>query len=69
MRAKVVLVLTFLLFSISNAQASTQKVLYTFTGGVDGGQPYQSGVIFDQSCNLYGVTEYGGAYPDCYQIR
>ncbi len=62
MRAKVVLVFTFLLFSILNAQASTQKVLYTFTGGLDGGQPYQAGVIFDQSGNLYGVTEYGGAY-------
>ena len=62
MRTKVVLVLTFLLFSISNAHASTQKVLYTFTGGLDGGQPYQASVIFDQSGNLYGVTEYGGVY-------
>lgn len=62
MRTKVVLVLTFLLFSIFNTQASTQKVLYTFTGGIDGGNPWQMGVIFDQSGNLYGVTEYGGAY-------
>ncbi len=62
MRTKVALVLTFLLFSVLNVQASTQKVLYTFTGGLDGGQPYQAGVIFDQSGNLYGVTEYGGAY-------
>lgn len=40
MRTKVVLLLTFLLFSISNAQASTQKVLYTFTGGIDGGEAW-----------------------------
>jgi uncharacterized repeat protein (TIGR03803 family) len=62
MRAKVIVVLTFLLFSISSSQAATQKVLYTFTGGLDGGQPYQAGVIFDQAGNLYGVTQYGGAY-------
>jgi len=35
--------------------------LHTFTGGVDGGQPY-AGVIFDPAGNLYGVTQYGGAY-------
>src|SRR5208282_4835037 len=42
--------------------AGTAKVLYTFTGGLDGGQPYQAGVVFDQAGNLYGVTQYGGAY-------
>jgi uncharacterized repeat protein (TIGR03803 family) len=36
--------------------------LYTFTGGLDGGQPFASGVIFDPAGNLYGVTQYGGAY-------
>jgi len=62
MRAKAIVVLTFLLFSVSSGLAGTEKVLYTFTGGLDGGQPYQAGVIFDQSGNLYGVTQYGGAY-------
>jgi len=63
MRAKVIVALTFLSFSVlSSGQAGTQKLLYTFTGGEDGGQPYQAGVIFDQAGNLYGVTEYGGAY-------
>ena len=62
MRSKVVLLLTFLLFSIFNAQASSQKVLYTFTGGIDGAQPLQAGVVFDQAGNLYGVTQGGGAY-------
>ncbi len=52
----------FLLFTVSSAQTGPQKVLHTFTGGVDGGQPYQAGVIFDPAGNLYGVTQLGGAY-------
>jgi hypothetical protein len=40
MRAKIIVVLTFLLCSISNGNAATQKVLYAFTGGVDGSLPY-----------------------------
>jgi len=35
--------------------------LYTFTGGSDGGNPY-AGLVFDTSGNLYGTTEYGGAF-------
>jgi len=63
MRARIIptLTLSFLFFLVSVAQASTQKVLYTFTGGADGGQPY-AGVISDQSGNLYGVTQTGGTY-------
>jgi uncharacterized repeat protein (TIGR03803 family) len=41
--------------------ASTQKVLYSFTGGSDGNQPMQ-GLIFDQAGNLYGATWLGGDY-------
>ncbi len=41
--------------------ASTQKVLYSFTGGSDGNQPRQT-LIFDQAGNLYGATSEGGAY-------
>ncbi|MGA2003968.1 MAG: choice-of-anchor tandem repeat GloVer-containing protein [Terriglobales bacterium] len=62
MRAKGIVVLAFLLFSISSGWSSTQQVLYTFTGGLDGGTPYLAGVTFDQSGNLYGVTQHGGAY-------
>ncbi len=61
MRAKVITVLFFFFFSVSSAQASNQKVLYTFTGGSDGGQPV-AGVIFDPAGNLYGVTRSGGLY-------
>jgi uncharacterized repeat protein (TIGR03803 family) len=40
--------------------AGQETVLYTFTGGADGGLPY-SGVIRDSAGNLYGTTNYGGA--------
>jgi uncharacterized repeat protein (TIGR03803 family) len=37
----------------------TEKVLYSFTGGNDGGGP-RSSLIRDRAGNLYGTTEYGG---------
>jgi uncharacterized repeat protein (TIGR03803 family) len=37
----------------------TETVLYSFTGGSDGGGPY-AGVIIDASGNLYGTTPYDG---------
>jgi len=40
----------------------TETVLYSFTGAPgDGASPW-AGVIFDQTGNLYGTTQYGGAY-------
>ncbi len=39
----------------------TENVLYTFSGGNDGANPW-AGVIFDQSGNLYGTTFGGGKY-------
>jgi uncharacterized repeat protein (TIGR03803 family) len=50
-------------FKITSAGKET--VLYTFTGGADGGQP-SGNLIIDQSGNLYSTTEYGGTgtyYP------
>jgi uncharacterized repeat protein (TIGR03803 family) len=38
----------------------TGSVLYSFTGGSDGESP-AAGVIFDNSGNLYGTTQLGGA--------
>jgi len=64
MRLKLLAVLTFILFSVATALAGTETVLYSFAGGTDGSNPYQAGVVFDQSGNLYGVTEYGGLYGD-----
>lgn len=40
-----------------------QSVLYTFTGGADGANPWGN-VTFDQSGNLYGTAEFGGN-PAC----
>lgn len=37
----------------------TESVYYTFTGGLDGGQPY-GGVSFDTPGNLYGTASVGG---------
>jgi uncharacterized repeat protein (TIGR03803 family) len=39
-----------------------ETVLYSFTGGTDGGNPY-AGVIADAAGNLYGTTLYGGTAP------
>jgi uncharacterized repeat protein (TIGR03803 family) len=39
--------------------AGNYTVLYTFTGGADGGAPY-AGVIRDSAGNLYGTTSSGG---------
>ena len=38
----------------------TEKVLYSFEGGNDGGFPY-AGLVFDSSGNLYGATSDGGS--------
>lgn len=42
----------------------TESVLYSFTGGTDGGNP-NGGVTIDASGNLYGTAAHGGAYPTC----
>ena len=39
----------------------THTLLYSFTGGVDGGYPTSS-VTIDAAGNLYGTTQNGGAY-------
>ncbi len=41
-------------------KSGTHKVLYSFTGGSDGGNPFV-GVIRDAAGNLYGTTAAGGA--------
>ena len=39
----------------------TETIVYQFTGGNDGWQP-SGGLIQDRAGNLYGTTNYGGAY-------
>jgi uncharacterized repeat protein (TIGR03803 family) len=43
----------------SGAWSQTEKILHTFTGGVDGFLP-QAGLVFDGKGNLYGTTSGGG---------
>ena len=38
----------------------TEQTLYGFTGGLDGGEPDQNGVILDGSGNVFGTTQEGG---------
>jgi uncharacterized repeat protein (TIGR03803 family) len=44
----------------SGCWAQSESVIYSFTGGTDGGSP-QGGVILDSKGNLYGTAENGGA--------
>jgi uncharacterized repeat protein (TIGR03803 family) len=49
-------------FELVNSSGNyTVKVLYSFTGGSDGGYPFAGGLISDSSGNLYGTTQGGGA--------
>ncbi len=43
----------------------TDTVLYSFTGGTDGSQPYYAGVTLDAAGNLYGTTYHGGNLAGC----
>jgi uncharacterized repeat protein (TIGR03803 family) len=64
MRAKAMLVCTFLVLTAISVGATTYKTLHNFTYDVDGMMP-QAGLVFDQAGNLYGVTAYdGGDYVD-----
>ena len=40
----------------------TEKVLYSFTGGTDGGSLFDSSLIVDSSGNLFGNSDGGGTY-------
>ncbi len=43
--------------------SGTETVLYSFTGGDDGGQP-AAGLVRDPKGNLFGTTQKGGAFGD-----
>lgn len=47
--------------SLNAAQARNEKVLYNFTGGVDGNDP-DSRLVMDSDGNLYGTTFDGGDF-------
>lgn len=50
----------FSLVSVASLRAQTEKILYNFTGGADGGSP-QAGLVADGKGNLYGTTTDGGS--------
>jgi uncharacterized repeat protein (TIGR03803 family) len=51
--------LAAVLLAAGPARAQNYNVLYSFTGGADGGQPV-AGLISDGAGNLYGTTQSGG---------
>jgi len=60
---KLCALLAVAVLAISAWAADTEKVIYSFTGGLDGSNP-ASQLIFDKVGNAYGTTVTGGAY-DC----
>jgi uncharacterized repeat protein (TIGR03803 family) len=48
------------LFELTPGTPWTETVLYPFTGGSDGANPY-GGIVLDSADNLYGTTESGGS--------
>ena len=56
--AVLAVVLALTIGSTGTAHAQTYRLLYNFTGGLDGGQPY-SGVTLNSAGDLYGTTHTG----------
>jgi uncharacterized repeat protein (TIGR03803 family) len=48
-------------FQLTPTQGTwVHNVLYSFTGGLDGGSPYYGSLVLDAAGNLFGTTKYGG---------
>jgi len=62
-RALAVIAFTMILANGARA-ANKEEVLYSFTGGNDGGDP-AAGLIFDKAGNLYGTNVVGGTGAAC----
>ncbi len=46
--------------TVFKVTGTTETVLYSFTGGADGGNPF-AGLVMDAAGNLYGTTKRGAA--------
>jgi uncharacterized repeat protein (TIGR03803 family) len=65
------IVLAMTIVASPRAQAQTFSVLYTFTGGTDGGGPY-AGLTLDKAGNMYGTTHSGNSgsnWGNVYQLK
>jgi uncharacterized repeat protein (TIGR03803 family) len=60
MCTKTLTVLIALLVLVGAAWGDTESVLYTFTGGSDGGNPIDAGRLVRSGSNFYGTTDNGG---------
>jgi uncharacterized repeat protein (TIGR03803 family) len=60
-KAALILCLFLTLIVLPTASAASEKVLYSFTSGVDGEPATFGGVVFDKAGNLYGTSQ-GGTY-------
>ncbi len=49
--------------TVPRSPTQTYRVIYNFTGGVDGGAP-STGLVVDAAGNLYGTTSFGGPFGD-----
>jgi uncharacterized repeat protein (TIGR03803 family) len=67
MVATALVVVVVLMAPHSACAASTEKVLYSFTGADGSFQPYSS-LIFDKTGNLYGTT-YGGSNGTVFELK
>jgi uncharacterized repeat protein (TIGR03803 family) len=58
------------LVPLDSAEAGREKVLYSFTGGLDGNDP-DTRLVMDDAGNLYGTTFDGGAFDagTVYKVR
>lgn len=52
--------IVFTVLLLPSLSAQTEKILYSFTGGADGGSP-TAGLVSDGRGNLYGTTSIGGS--------
>ena len=50
---------------VNSSGTYTEKILYTFAGGIDGSGP-SAPLIMDSAGNLYGVTSSGGGSANCF---
>jgi uncharacterized repeat protein (TIGR03803 family) len=46
-------------FTVISSAQPTEQILYSFTGGLDGGEP-QAGLVVDSKGNLFGTSSLGG---------